>query len=201
MVLSGGGAKGLAHIGVIKALEENGIPIDYVTGTSMDFAIMEILAGPSAASGYDFNRLMVPFRCVATDIYQNREVVFREGYMGDAVRASMTYPFYFRPITVEEMALFDGGMLNNFPVDVMENEFGPEYIIGSKAAMNAPRPTEENVLLQLENMLLGKTDYSIPELRFGEIKFNGINEAQEDYFVNSIWKKESIIGIDELREN
>ena len=35
LVLSGGGAKGLAHIGVIKALEENGIPIDYVAGTSM----------------------------------------------------------------------------------------------------------------------------------------------------------------------
>src|SRR6056297_1779867 len=35
LVLSGGGAKGLAHIGVIKALEENNIPVDYVTGTSM----------------------------------------------------------------------------------------------------------------------------------------------------------------------
>ena len=33
--LSGGGAKGLAHIGVIKALEENDIPIDYVSGTSI----------------------------------------------------------------------------------------------------------------------------------------------------------------------
>jgi NTE family protein len=343
LVLSGGGAKGLVHIGVIKALEENGIPIDYVAGTSMgaivgamyaagytteqmaelvssedfrawsqgivnkryryyfkkdeadatmfsldvsvkdsiarpvlptnvisttpmDFAFMEMLSGPSAAAAYDFDRLMVPFRCVATDIYMNREVVFRNGYMGDAVRASMTYPFYFRPITVENMVLFDGGMLNNFPVDVMEKEFTPGYIIGSKAAMNAPMPTEEDVLLQLENMLLGRTDYSIPEgkgwliesptedigifdfsdpaetirrgydaacgkmeiikegiarrispdeiavkrnkfkekipvLEFGDIQFSGIKPAQEDYIKNSIWKKETIIGIDELREN
>ena len=35
LVLSGGGAKGIAHIGLIKALEENNIPIDYVAGTSM----------------------------------------------------------------------------------------------------------------------------------------------------------------------
>ena len=35
LVLSGGGAKGLTHIGIIRALEENNIPIDYITGTSM----------------------------------------------------------------------------------------------------------------------------------------------------------------------
>ena len=35
LVLSGGGAKGIAHVGVIRALEENNIPIDYITGTSM----------------------------------------------------------------------------------------------------------------------------------------------------------------------
>ena len=36
LVLSGGGAKGLTHIGIIRALEENNIPIDYITGTSME---------------------------------------------------------------------------------------------------------------------------------------------------------------------
>ena len=145
IVLSGGGAKGLAHIGVIKALEENSIPIDYVTGTSMgsivgalysigyttdemvalfdskdfsmwlngetdislkyffmqedlsaewlrlrlnrdtvvkaylptgivagyqmDFAFMQIMGRGEAAANYNFDSLMVPFRCAASDIY------------------------------------------------------------------------------------------------------------------------------------
>lgn len=240
LVLSGGGAKGLAHIGVIKALEENEIPIDYITGTSMgaiigalyasgysveemtelvlseeflrwasgeierkyyyyfkqddpeasmftldislkdsvpkaalpsnliptepmDFAFMEILAGPSAAAGNVFNRLMVPYRCIASDIHRNKPVVLKEGNLAKAVRASMTYPFYFNPIRIEGTLLFDGGMHDNFPVDVMEEEFKPDYIIGSKTASNSPEPTEEDMLLQLENMLLGKTEYAIDD--------------------------------------
>ena len=156
LVLSGGGAKGLAHIGVIKALEENRIPIDYIGGTSMgaiiggcyamgmstdemieiissdefgywmsgkleeeykyyfkaeepgpdilnigidlkdtvpktrlplsvipnhlmDFAFMEIFSRASAAAGYDFDSLFVPFLCNAVDISNSKEVVFRKG--------------------------------------------------------------------------------------------------------------------------
>ena len=44
LVLSGGGAKGAAHIGVIKALEENNIPIDYITGTSIGAIIGSLYA-------------------------------------------------------------------------------------------------------------------------------------------------------------
>lgn len=47
LVLSGGGAKGIAHVGVIKALEDNDIPIDYVTGTSMG-----AIVGALYACGY-----------------------------------------------------------------------------------------------------------------------------------------------------
>ncbi len=53
LVLSGGGAKGIAHIGVIQALEENDIPIDYITGTSMGSII-----GALYSMGYTTDEMM-----------------------------------------------------------------------------------------------------------------------------------------------
>ncbi len=239
LVLSGGGAKGLAHIGVIRALEENNIPIDFVAGTSMgaiigglyaigytpdemeqlvtsddfkrwssgkiepkyiyyfkkkdpeaamisiklarkdsstvarlpsnivpthqmDFAFMKILASPTAESDYNFDSLFVPFRCVASDIHDNELYVMRSGELASAIRASMTFPFYFKPIRIDGKLLFDGGMYNNFPWQVLQDDFNPDYLIGSKTADNSPEPDEDNIFNQLENMLLGKTDYNMP---------------------------------------
>jgi len=240
LVLSGGVAKGLAHIGIIKALEENEIPIDYITGTSMgaiigslyavgyspeemeklvvsedfeklangileekdiyyfkrkeinssqisfkfqktdsvvrlkiplniipshriDFAFMEIFAGAIAYAEYDFNNLFVPFRCITTDIYEDKEVIFKKGQLPSAVRASMSFPFYFHPMTIEGKLLFDGGILNNFPYDVMDKEFKPDIIIGSKAVSGFNKPEENEVLLIIINMIVERTNYNIPE--------------------------------------
>jgi len=239
LVLSGGGAKGLAHIGVIKALEENHIPIDYIAGTSMgaivgslyaagyspdqmiaivtnpefqdwafgkisekylyyfkkkdpdaswvdlnfnwdtiikpvlptniipphtmDFAFMELTGKASAACNYNFDSLFVPFRCVASDVYANKAVVFASGDLGTSVRASMTYPFYFKPISISGKVLFDGGIYNNFPVDVMAKDFKPDYIIGSKVASNKSPDMDDDILTQLENMIMTTTNYSVPD--------------------------------------
>lgn len=236
LVLSGGGAKGVAHIGVIRALEENGIPIDYIAGTSMgaiigglyaagyspddmeriflskefptwisgkldskfiyyfknenpnaswidlrfnytntikpkiptnivspqqmDFAFMEIFAGANAVSDYNFDSLMIPFRCVASDIYKSQAVTLRKGDLGKAIRASMTFPFYFKPIKIDSTLMFDGGMFNNFPTDIMYNDFFPDIIIGSKVAGNYAKPNEDDIVSQLQNMLMEKTNYS-----------------------------------------
>ncbi len=235
LVLSGGGAKGFSHIGVLKALEENNIPIDYIAGTSMgaivgglyasgyspeeieglmtspqfmewasgeinkdfihyykkpdpnsssvsipftinkgfdahlplvlvpshvmDYTFMELFAGPSAAADYDFNKLFIPFRCVAADIEANEEVVFKDGQLGDALRASMAVPFYFSPVKLNGKLLFDGGMYNNFPVNVAKKEFKPDIFIGSKSASNFKPPKEDDVISQLQNMLMEKVDY------------------------------------------
>lgn len=237
LVLSGGGAKGVAHIGVIRALEEEGIPIDYVTGTSMgaiigalyasgyspdemqkilhsdefrgwisgnidehyrylfkksvpdpswvdfkfkidslispslpsnivssilmDFAFLELFSSAIAAAGYDFDSLMVPFRCMASDVARAEAVMLRKGDLASAVRASMTFPFYFRPIRIDGKLLFDGGMYNNFPADVMYDEFFPDIIIGSQVASNYADPKDDNVLSQLQNMLMQKQEYSV----------------------------------------
>jgi len=240
LVLSGGGAKGLAHIGVIKALEEKGIRIDYVAGTSMggiiaglyamgytteemtmlvtsdeflqwssgaidkelrftyknnepdagmfnidlkfdeekpeaslpshlissaviDFAIMQLTCGETAAAGNDFDNLMVPFRCVAADVYEKKPVIFRSGNLADAIRSTMSYPLYFEPFIKDSTLLFDGGIYNNFPYDVLIQDFKPDFIIGSKVATKSKRPEKDNVMLQLENMIMQPTDYNIPD--------------------------------------
>lgn len=209
VVMSGGAAKGIAHIGVLKALEENEIPIDYVVGTSMgaivagcyaagmspnqieeiflssdfqrwvsgkpdeeynyfttqdarpsflkvnlsldssfnlsvnsslandlalNFALAEKLAQPSANAENDFDKLFVPLRVVASDIFTQSQVILDHGNLNDALRASHTVPFFYKPIKVDGRYLFDGGVYNNFPVDVAIKEFNPDVIIGSNVS-------------------------------------------------------------------
>lgn len=235
VVLSGGGASGLAHIGVLRCLEENKIPIDYICGTSMgaligsmycmgytpdeieatilseefnswangtiepqyvyyfkkkddnaswitfkispdttlstslptniispmpmDFALMERTAGASAAAGYNFDSLFIPFRCVASDIAKKQSVIFRTGDLGEAVRASMSYPFYLKPIRVNGALLFDGGLYNNFPSDVMYEDFFPDFIIGSNVATEFANPDEDNLYSQVRAMMTSPTEF------------------------------------------
>ena len=245
LVLSGGGAKGMTHIGIIRALEENGIPIDYITGTSMgaiigslyamgyspdemedllrspefkrwytatiesqyayyfkqdrptpeffnlrfslnikdsvrtkpqfyiptnmvnpiqmNLAFVGLYGQATAACAEDFDNLFVPFRCVASDVYNKRPLVMRRGDLGDAVRASMSFPFVFKPIEMDSVLVYDGGIYNNFPTDVMRDDFHPDIIIGSVVAGNPKKPEEGNLMSQLENMVMQKTDYTIPD--------------------------------------
>ncbi|MDQ3190093.1 MAG: patatin-like phospholipase family protein [Bacteroidota bacterium] len=236
VVLSGGGASGLAHIGVLKALEENNIPIDYITGTSMgalvgamyasgyspkqmeqivnsqmfksiangdiddkyvyyfkqkdpnsswvtlrfspnsfietslptnlispiptDLSLLEQLSGPSALAENDFNKLFVPFRCVASDVVSKKQVIFRNGNLSQAVRASMSYPFYLQPISIDNTLLFDGGLYNNFPSDIMYSDFFPDIVIGSSVSSNVAPPEEDNLISQIKSMLVNVTNYN-----------------------------------------
>jgi len=237
VVLSGGGAAGLAHIGVLKALEENNIPVDFITGTSMgafvgalyavgyspkqmeeiilsdefnnwtngtidnkyvyyfkkkednaswvamnlsldtsletnlptnlvspapiDFALLEGMAPAIAAANYNFDSLFIPFRCLAADIESKKSVVFRNGDLGEAVRASFSYPFYLKPIKVDGKLLFDGGIYNNFPSNVMYDECYPDIIIGSNVSGDVPSPDEDNLLSQLKTMLINRSAYEV----------------------------------------
>lgn len=242
VVMSGGGAKGLYHIGVLEALEANGVPIDYVAGTSMgsiiaalyaagyspaemraivtsgvikewvsgridpsrhmayyrqfdqnpafvnvrlnfskeqgkrffrptnlisstqiDMALSELLAPAAAASAGDFNRLMVPFFCVASDINTRRAVVLRRGELSEAVRASMAIPLVFKPVKLDSMLLYDGGIYDNFPWKPLDETFSPALIVGSICTENTP-PSEKNGLLDQAFLLaMQETDYSLPE--------------------------------------
>ena len=215
VVLSGGGAKGMAHIGVLKVLEKAGIPVDVVTGTSIGSIVGGLYAiGYNAHSldsmvrkqdwtyvitdkedlhhqsyldrkkantyffttgltigkhavdagglikgknlaelfqklfvGYtdslDFNKdLKIPFACVATNIMDNSEVVFHSGRLPQAIRASMSIPAAFSPVRIGDMVLVDGGLKNNYPVDVAR-EMGAEIIIG--VTLNGKPKTAEDI--------------------------------------------------------
>jgi NTE family protein len=240
LVLSGGGAKGAVHIGIIKALEENDIPIDYITGTSigaivgslyasgkspdeildlflsddfyywqtgkaeekyqflfrkgpdhpdfvkfmlpldslkidqslipnnlisplqMNQAFMQLYAQANAQCGGDFNNLFVPFLCVSSDVVNKEPVLFNNGDLGDAVRASMTFPLIFKPIYRDSIPLFDGGIYDNFPVNPMKDTFHPDFIIGSIVTGKSPKRTDEmNLYDLLEDMVVHKPSYTV----------------------------------------
>ena len=255
LVLSGGGAKGITHIGIIQALEENGIPIDYVAGTSigaivgglyamgyspqemldlitskefkqcysgevdkdntyyikeneptpelysikgtwggskvevqalplslidpihMNIKIMELCVQATAACKEDFDSLFVPFRCVASDVYRKREIVFDHGDLGNAVRASMTFPFVVRPIKVNNTLAYDGGIYNNFPADVMARDFAPGYIIGSVVSSNNEQPADNNLIAQVESMIMHVSNYELPDTNGILLNFDLNNEV------------------------
>ena len=281
LVLSGGGAKGAAHIGVIKALEENGIPIDYITGTSagaivgslyamgytpeemvelmlseefsywqtgtveneykyyfkrpvptpefghfsidmtdslqvkasflpqslinpiqMNQAFMALFSQATAKAGWNFDNLFVPFRCVASDIYSKKAIIFKNGDLGDAVRASMTFPFFFQPIWKDSVPIFDGGIYDNFPVGPMKVAFHPDFIFGSTVAGgdNKPSPNPYN---QLETMIMQKTEYDVLEEEGMMIKFSfptvSLLDFQKARDLMDIGYKRTIAMIDSIK--
>jgi NTE family protein len=199
-VLSGGGAKGFAHIGALQVLVDAGVPIDYVGGTSMggimggllaagyhpdsleklvlgqnwdellagvlsrrNLSMAEkeesekfffslpfkekkillpegLVAGQSvydvlsyfASPGYairNFQELEIPFLCVAADIETGEYVTLKNGYLPDALRATMAIPTVFSPIEIDGKLLVDGGLVNNYPAEEVKN-MGADIIIG-----------------------------------------------------------------------
>lgn len=241
LVLSGGGAKGIAHIGVIQALEDNDIPIDFITGTSMgsivgglyaagytpkemmalllskdfsnwstgqidenltyyfskpdpspamlnvnfnfgdslifstsilpkslinplpmNFAFMDLFASYTAQCNGNFNNLFVPFRCVASNVYDKHKIIFSSGSLGDAIRASMSFPIVFAPIKVDGVYAFDGGIYDNFPIDVMREDFAPAFMLGINVSSGNSSTAKDNIIDQIEAMIMQPQNDSIP---------------------------------------
>jgi NTE family protein len=200
LVLSGGGAKGLAHIGVLKVIDSLGIQVDYIGGTSMGAVV-----GGLYASGYtanqldsifskidvdallqdytpresksfyekrndeiyaltlpfnnfklglpsglskglynfnlmskltqhvsdvrDFDKLPIPFLCIATDVETGEQIVFDEGILAQAIIASGALPTLYSPVEINGRLFIDGGVVNNYPVEELKNR-GVDFIIG-----------------------------------------------------------------------
>lgn len=156
LVLSGGGARGIAHIGVIDELENRGYEITAVAGTSMGSLIGGVYAMGKLREFEDWivhldkkgifhlvdftlssqglikgdrvlnkikeivgegkiEELPIPYAAVATDIKNQSEVVFNNGSLFDAIRASISIPTVFTPVAMNDQLLVDGGLLNNLP--------------------------------------------------------------------------------------
>ena len=258
VVLSGGGAKGMAHIGVLKVLEQAGIPVDIVTGTSMGSIIGGLYAiGYNASAldsvaraqdwsyvitdkedlrnqslsdrkkqstyvyttGFTFGKrdhtaggfikgknlaelfqqlcygytdslnfskdLPKAFACVATDIMTNTEVVFHQGRLPQAMRASMAIPAAFSPVRMGDKVLVDGGMRNNYPVDVAR-DMGADIVIGvtlsSKEKTASDIKGTMSVLSQIidincvnkyeDNIAITDLHFNVDPREFGTVSFS-----------------------------
>lgn len=209
VVLSGGGAKGAAHVSALRLIEEAGIPIDVITGTSIgsivaglyangyscdqldslfrtqdwqllltnsssrmdkSFAQREwedkyilnarisdrkniipggILSGDAVMNllnrltadlpdSIDFTtQLNIPYGCVAMDVVSGEEIDFVSGNLAKAIRASMSIPGVFEPVRTDQYVLVDGGVINNYPVDLAKS-LGADIIIGVTFKQDPP---------------------------------------------------------------
>ncbi len=75
-----------------------------------------------------FADLEIPFITVATDLISGEAVVFREGPVADAIRASISIPGVFQPVHLDKMVLVDGAVANRLPIDVAREE-GADIVI------------------------------------------------------------------------
>ena len=221
VVLSGGGAKGVAHIGALKVIERAGIHIDIITGTSMGSLVGGLYAigynsdlldslvrvqdwnsifadkdNPSAqnladrqkhntyaiqrelsmgkrnpsvggiikgnnlsvlfhklCAGYtdslDFSHdLPIPYACVATNVVDNSEIDFHSGRLPQAMRASMAIPAVFTPVRIGDMVLVDGGLRNNYPVDIAR-QMGADIVIGVSVQADFKTASELNSTMSI----------------------------------------------------
>jgi lysophospholipid hydrolase len=170
LVFGGGGARGFAHIGALRALEQTGIEVDLVGGTSMgalmaaghamDFppgqlrALAETFGSRKALLDYtlpllsfvasrkvtDLYRhvfgaaliegLWRPFCCISANLTRATAVVHESGPLSEAVRASTAIPGIFAPMLRQGEVLVDGGVVNNFPLDVMRERIEDGLVVG-----------------------------------------------------------------------
>ena len=117
------------------------LPIAYVNNSSLINLFNDLCVGYQEEM--DFNNMPIPFACVATDLITGKEIVLREGNMPAAMRASMAIPGVFAPVPWDEYLLVDGGLVNNFPADVL-HEMGADIIIGIEVT-NENKVTAEDL--------------------------------------------------------
>lgn len=173
LALGSGGARGMAHIGVIKVLEEEGVPIDFIAGSSMGSLVgafyasginpemmrklaihlkrkywidltvpkMGFVAGDKIKEmvrilthGKHIEHLNIPLSVVATDLQKGERVVFTEGPVSQAVRASVSIPGIFVPEVVNGKMLVDGGVIDRVPITVAR-DMGADIVIGVDVGM------------------------------------------------------------------
>lgn len=284
VVLSGGGAAGVAHVGVLKALEERQIPIDYIVGTSagalvgamyasgyspaeieqyvlsdafqlmvkgqerselqyffyqdapsasmfnfsvsqdsilqkslplalidptsFDYEMLKIFGRTGATAQEDFDQLFIPFRCVASAVETKSSKTFARGKLNQAVRASMTFPLYLNPIRIDNVLYFDGGLYNNFPIDVLYNAFQPDFIIGSNVSKNLPPVSERDFFGLFTSMMTTPTNYTMPcsegliiepNTAVGTFDFEDVRQAIYDGYNAALTQMDTILKYVETR--
>ena len=224
LVLSGGGAKGAAHIGVLKVLEKYQVPIDIIVGTSVGSIVggmysvgyspdeiektvlnlkfnslltnskdrnlknieekiendkypftmsidknlklsfpMGILNGENiylqlkdifsrAENIKNFNELPIEYRAITTDLQTGKEVILSDGDLAIATFKSMAIPSFLEPVKDENKFYVDGGVVNNFPIDVAIS-LGADIIIAVDITAETSKINEKSNLVTILDKL------------------------------------------------
>lgn len=249
LVLGGGAAKGFAHIGVLKVLEENGIIPDMIAGSSIGAVIgaayalnpnikelekisfnfslknkIDLLFPKNGIIKGDkienylrhlyedkkFSDLKIPLYITATDLLKKQEIIFSRGDITKAVRASISIPGIFNPITNNERVLVDGGIIDNLPTEVLR-KMGADIIITvnpmetSKREMIFEEALKENKKSKIPNLLY-TLGLSIQLLQSSRHEINSAKKDSDIFIeINSteinlydFQKKDEIIKIGEI---
>ncbi len=183
LALGSGGGRGVAHLGVLRALEEEGIKPDFISGSSMGAVvgagyadglsidemleivlklktvdILDISAVPVTKLGLlkgnkvhklllqnlgdvTFDKLKIPFCCVACDILSGKLLTLNEGKVATAVQASSAMPTVFRPVRQDKMLLVDGGVLCRVPVKQVK-DMGADVVVAVDVLCNTREPVD-----------------------------------------------------------
>jgi NTE family protein len=260
LVLSGGGAKGFAHVGVLKVLEEAGVRVDYIGGTSMG-----AIVGSMYASGYsakeidslirtfdfdkimqdevprkskpfyekengekyaitfplkkgkitipkavskgqnvlnlmtellqhvdtitDFNKLPIPFFCIATNLETGKQEILNSGFLPKAVQASGAFPTLLEPVEIGGKLLIDGGVVNNFPIDEII-EMGADIVIGVDLRSDYDEKDELDSALKIVNQIISFQMYGNYDDRI----------KKTDVYIHPDMNKYSVTSFDKLEE-
>jgi NTE family protein len=219
LVLSGGGARGIAHIGVIEELERQGFEIVSIAGTSMGalvagayavgklqefkewmisldkmkvFKLVDFTLSRQGLVKGDkvFNRmkdfmpdsniedLPIPFCAVAVDIKNKKEVVFTNGSLYKAIRASVSIPTVFTPVKTTDGLLVDGGVMNNIPINRVKHIEGSSLIA---VDVNANIPIDKPKISKKEK----EENHSVYQKKLNEFyahiqKINPLSSSTEE---------------------
>jgi NTE family protein len=198
LALGGGMARGCAHIGVLRELEEHGIPIDLIAGTSVG----SLIGGAYAAGlspdqiekmaltiswndlgrvtisklGFynsertedyirkhfpvtEFEKARLPFGAVATDIQTGKMVIFTEGSLPLAIRASCAMPIFYTPVVVNGRMMVDGGLVGHIPASVARL-MGADLVIAidvNSQHLPIPPPTHLLSVMSQALSVMGRT--------------------------------------------
>lgn len=228
LVLSGGGIRGMAHIGLLKAMNERNIVADEIAGASIGALIGALYSNENSTDEMlqffketplfqynyfaigkpgllnttkfgealkkclktdSFSLLSKPLYVVTTDLMSGKEKVFNKGQLIGPLMASAALTPVFSPVEVDKVLYADGGIMNNFPKEYLENNCN--FFIGSNVSINGNLSKKDlNNSLQLMNRITGLMIYASCREKMGEC--NILIEPQELEHIGLLDKK----GID-----
>lgn len=244
IVLSSGGARGVAHIGVIEGLLEEGYTISAIAGSSMG----AVVGGVYAAGKLDeykewicnldridvfklmdftlstqgfvrgekvFNEMKkfigerniedldIPLSIIATDIVSKKEVVFKNGSLFTALRASAAIPSVLKPSIIDDKELVDGGVINPIPINHLKKKKDDLIVVSDvnaniKSTLKKQPPKQESRFKEL----IDKWNSFFPEnktkrMSYFDIVSNSIDLMQDkisDYILD-IHKPDVLVKI------